>query len=109
MATAPTPAPAPAPTIHEATRVPGGVRRGRQLTRAQAEDERRAGRDIVVCGADTVANCREAKLIEQAVGRCYHDGPHPAGGMSALPHWQQHAPPPEGHSFYETHATKALP
>src|SRR5262249_41632031 len=65
--------------------------------------------DIVVCGADTFANCREARRVETAVGPCYHDRPHAAGGLQALPHWQQRSGNPAGHSFYETNLTKALP
>jgi hypothetical protein len=79
------------------------------LTRTQAEDRRRASLDVVVCGDDAFANCQEARLIETAVGPCYHDGPHAAGGLHALPHWQQRSGLPEGHSFYETDVTKALP
>jgi hypothetical protein len=74
----PTPATTPAATssvtIHEATRVAGGVRRGALLTAAQAEARRRAGLDVVVCGNDTFANCNAARRIETAVGPCYHDG-----------------------------------
>ena len=100
---------APAATaIHEATRVPGGVRRGAAITRTQAEARRAAGFDIVVCGADPRANCAAARDIEPAGGPCYHDGPHATGGLYALPHWQQRTPPPHGHSFYETDKTKAL-
>jgi hypothetical protein len=99
----------PTTTVCEAARVPGGVRRGAALTRAQAEARRLAGLDIVVCGDGPFENCNEARSIETAVGPCYHDGPHAAGGLHALPHWQQRSPPPEGHSFYETNVTKALP
>jgi hypothetical protein len=109
----PTSATAPAATsslaIYEATRVAGGVRRGALLTLAQAEARRRAGLDIVVCGNDAFANCNEARRIETVVGSCYHDGPHAAGGLHALPHWQQRSGMPVGHSFYETNVTKALP
>ncbi len=101
-------APPPPPTIHEATRVPGGVRRGAALSPAQADARRRAGLDVVVCGQDTSANCLVARGIEAAVGACYHDGPHAAGELQALPHWQQRTPPPHGHTFYETHVRKAV-
>jgi hypothetical protein len=93
---------------HEATRVPGGVRRGAPLTRAEAIERRKQGLDIVVCGDHTPTNRDEALAIESAVGPCYHDGPHVNGGLYALPHWQQVAGSPSGHSFYETHKTKAL-
>jgi hypothetical protein len=99
----------PSLTIHEATRVVGGVRRGALLTFTQAVARRRAGLDIVVCGDNPFANCKEAQQIETTVGPCYHDGPHAAGGLQALPHWQQRSGIPEGHSFYETNVTKALP
>jgi hypothetical protein len=89
--------------------MPGGVRRGSPLTRPQAEARRRVGLDVIVCGDDTLANCLAAEVIERAVGPCYHDGPHAAGGLQALPHWQQRSPPPQGHSFYETHMRKAIP
>jgi hypothetical protein len=85
------------------------VRRGAAINRTQAEDRRRAGLDIVVCGDDAFANCQEARRIETAIGPCYHDGPHAAGGLYALPHWQQRSGLPVGHSFYETDVTKALP
>jgi hypothetical protein len=102
------PAPPLAPTIHEATCVPGGVRRGAELTQAEAETRRRAGLDIVVCGDDTFATCNLARAIENAIGPCYHDGPHWSAGLYSLPHWQQRTPPPPGHSFYETNVTRAL-
>ena len=98
----------PVTTIHEATRIPGGVRKDNLLTLAQAAARRQTGLDIVVCGENTYANCNQAYAIESAVGPCYHDGPHDAGGLYALPHWQQRNPPPRGHSFYETHVRKAL-
>jgi hypothetical protein len=97
------------PTIHEATRVPGGVRRGPVLTQAEAISHRQRGLDIVVCGDDTPANCLLAQAIERAVGPCLHQGPHAKAGLYALPHWQQRVRPPDGHSFYETHVTKSLP
>jgi hypothetical protein len=78
------------------------------LTQAAAEARRRAGLDIVVCGDDTPANCALARSIEATAGPCEHDGPHHRAGLFSLPHWQQKTRPPDGHSFYETHATKAL-
>src|SRR5262245_16741006 len=115
MSTDPTnqPAPLPSPTIHEATCVPGGVRRGAVISEAEAVARRQGGLDIVVCGDDSVENRDVAEQIEQQVGGPYfHDGPHRMRiGPGALPHWQQRPIPsgsPAGHSFYETHATKAL-
>jgi hypothetical protein len=102
----------PPPTIHEATRIPGGVQRGAPLTEAEALSRRRAGLDIVVCGDDTIQNRDLAERIEAQVGGAYmHGNPHRrAVGPDALPHWQQRGFPPQataGHSFYETHITKA--
>ena len=96
-------------TIHEATRVPGGVQRGAAITFAQAVARRQAGLDIVICGDNTIATCNQAWDIELAVGPCRHHPAHASGGLHALPHWQQLTPPPDGHSFYETNVTKALP
>lgn len=108
-----TPSPSSATTIHEAflmTDGTGAVRRGRALSRAEAIARRRGGGDVVVCGEDTISNRDEAAAIESAVGPCKHDGPHRfISGPLALPHWQQRPPPPIGHSFYETHITKAIP
>jgi hypothetical protein len=108
-----TTSPAP-PTIHEATRVPGAVQRGPALTEGQAVLRRRAGLDIVVCGDDTIQNRDLAERIESLVAGAYmHGNPHRRQvGPDALPHWQQRAFPPHapaGHSFYETHVTKAHP
>jgi hypothetical protein len=116
MAAPTTPAPPPgppAPEIYEATRATdgsGAVDRGNLLTRAQAEDRRRAGLDIVVCSPNTPANCQLAREIEEAVtpagAVCLHHGPH--RGALSLPHWQQRrGTPPPGHSFYETHIRQA--
>src|SRR3712207_5131712 len=104
------PAPSPPPTIHEAACVPGGVRRGPAITEAEAVARRQAGLDIVVCGDDTIQNRDAAEQIERQVGGPYlHDGPHRRLiGPGALPHWQQRSGAPAGHSFYETHATKAM-
>jgi hypothetical protein len=63
----------------------------------------------VACGPDPFANAREAHTIESAVGPCIPDGPHEVAGALALPHFQQRAPPPVGHSFYETPVRKAIP
>lgn len=79
------------------------------ITEAEAVARRRAGLDTVVCGNDTVANRNLAERIESQVGGSYrHGGPHSNAGLYALPHWQPRKRPPQGHSFYETHATKAL-
>lgn len=107
---APTP-PAPAlPAIYEATRAKNGaVLRGMELTQAEAVARRKAGGDIVVCGADTPQNVQLARVIEAATAgakRIMYQGPHGPPPLW-LPHWQQQTPPPEGHSFHETHVRKA--
>jgi hypothetical protein len=85
------------------------VQRGRALTRAEAISHRASGGNIVVCGPDTSANAFEARAIEAAVGACIHHPPHlDVAGARALPHFQQRAAPPEGHSFYETHVRQAI-
>ena len=108
-----TPSPSDPPSVHEAACArdgTGAVRRGRVLTRAEAISHRQNGGDVVVCGPDTFANYREARAIESAVGPCIPDGPHlDVAGTLALPHFQQRAAPPAGHSFYETHIRKAVP
>ena len=108
---APIPSAPALPVIYEATRATDGsdaVIQGAELTEAEAVARRKAGGDIVVCGSDTPRNERLAHDIEAAaaVGKpiLYH-GPH--GGPLSLPHWQQKLPPPEGHSFHETHVRKA--
>src|SRR5437868_2595438 len=98
-----TPTPPAPPTIHEAICVTdgsGGVRRGRGLTRAEAIRHRRRGEDVVVCGPNPFANAAEAHAIESAVGPCVPDGPHhDTAGPLSLPHFQQRAAPPAGHTF----------
>jgi hypothetical protein len=87
----------------------GGVFRGLHLSQAQAIVRRQGGQDVVVCGEDVFANARLAHGIESAVGPCKPDGPHTSlAGALALPHFQQKAPPPEGHTFYETPLRKAV-
>ena len=102
-------APAP-PRIHEASRGPGGsVIKGRVISRAEAEERRRHGEDVVVCGSDLTENRNLARGIEQAAnGRYKRCGPHPNAGPNALPHYQPDPRPPEGHTFYETSNRKAL-
>jgi hypothetical protein len=99
------------PTIHEAVCArdgSGGVTRGTALTEAAAVARRRGGGDVVVCGPDLFANARKAPAIEAAVGPCKPDGPHVAvAGMLALPHFQQIAGAPTGHTFYEVPTRRA--
>jgi hypothetical protein len=99
------PSPALQPTIHEATRIRGGVRRGNQITEAEAVQRRKNGLDVVVCGDDTSSNCLLAMRIERQAtgGQEKHEGYHEGAGLNALPHWQPRSRSPAGHSFYETH------
>ena len=102
----------PTPSIHEALCFrdgSGGVSRGAGLTLAEAIIRRQNGNDVVVCGDDPFANARQAFAIESSVGPCKPDGPHAdVAGVKALPHFQQKAPPPIGHTFYETPVRKAI-
>jgi hypothetical protein len=104
--------PATTASIHEAFCAQdgsGGVQRGRVLTRAEAIRHRQGNGDVVICGPDTLENSREAYAIESTVGPCIPDGPHlDAAGNLALPHFQRRVPPPDGHTFYETHVRKAI-
>jgi hypothetical protein len=73
--------------------------RSAPLTEAEAIDERRNGRDVVVRGGDTRSNKQAAKDVEDAVGPNRHDEPHL--GPDSLPHFQADPQPPFGHCFYE--------
>ena len=100
----------PSPTIHEAERASGpsgAVLSGAIIDFDAAVARRQAGFDVVVCGEDVAANRRLAGAIESAVGICQRSDPHRRAGPMALPHFQQDAPPPEGHTFYETANRKA--
>jgi hypothetical protein len=85
----------------------GRVVRGREISEAEAVLERRAGRDVVVCGGDLAANRALARKIESQVGPYKIAPPHKFLGPYALPHFQPEPRPPEGHTFYETPALKA--
>jgi hypothetical protein len=102
----PQPPPLP-PTIHEATLASGptgAVIRGAEIDEAAAIARRAAGSDVVVCGDDIDANRALARRIENAAGPATKpQKPHKkAVGQRALPHFQQQAPPPYGHTFYAT-------
>lgn len=105
------PPPAPPPTIHEAEREAGpsgAVLKGVEIDVATAIARRRGEFDVVVCGAELKANRALAASIESAVGPCQRGVPHSRhAGPLALPHFQQVAPPPGGHTFYETEHRKA--
>ncbi|MGD9713073.1 MAG: hypothetical protein AB7V46_13520 [Thermomicrobiales bacterium] len=98
------------PTIHEATRLGGGaVRKGSQITQADAEKRRQNGLDVVVCGPTLGPNSALAQQIEaNANGRWKRCFPHQSAGPNALPHYQPDPRPPEGHTFYETPNRKAI-
>lgn len=98
------------PRIHEASLGPdGSVINGIEIARAVAEDLRRQGRDVVICGPDLTANRTLARDIEQGANGAYKRcGPHPNAGPNALPHYQPDPRPPEGHTFYETPNRKAV-
>jgi len=84
------------------------VLRGTEIDVATAIARRRSGLDVVVCGANLKANRALAASIESAVGPCQRGIPHSRhAGPLALPHFQQAAPPPAGHTFYETEHRKA--
>ncbi len=86
----------------------GDVIRGSEITEAEAIVERKAGRDVVVCGTDLPGNRDLAEHIEStANGNCKGCPPHAAMGPGALPHFQPDPRPPEGHSFYETTTRKS--
>lgn len=97
------------PKIYKALLGTGGdVLRGDALSEAVAGKERQSGRDVVVCGQDTITNRDLAPKIEQtANGDCKACPPHVAMGPGALPHFQPDPRPPEGHCFYETNTRKS--
>ena len=102
--------PSSPPTIQEAERASGpsgAVLAGTIIDFHAAVARRQAGLDVVACGEDVVANRRLAGAIEGAVGACQRNDPHRRAGPLALPHFQQDAPPPQGHTFYETANRKA--
>jgi hypothetical protein len=101
---------APGPRIFEAVRLStGGVKKGAPLSQSQAQARRKAGHDVVVCGADLKGNRRLAGVIERgANGNAKRCPPHPSAGPKALPHYQPDPRPPGGHTFYETPNRKAL-
>ncbi len=97
------------PKIYKASLGTGGdVLRGAELSESAAIKERQAGRDVVVCGQDTISNRELARQVEHAAnGNCKACPPHYAMGPGALPHYQPDPRPPEGHCFYETKSRKA--
>jgi len=100
----------PEPTIHEAMRLSGptgAVGYGAQLSFDQAVKRRMAGQDLVVIGEDKKANRKLAQKIEEGIGgRWVLHLPH-RRHPDGLPHYQQVAPPPHGHAFYDVDNRKA--
>ncbi len=96
-------------TVFEATLGgKGDVVKGAEITEPQAIAERKAGRDVVVCGDDLTANRDLAKRIEQKANGSYRRcPPHASAGPNALPHYQPNPRGPQGHTFYETPNRKA--
>lgn len=86
----------------------GSVVKGTALTQTEAESRRKAGEDVVVCGANLSVNRSLAGTIERnANGKTKRCPPHASAGKNALPHFQPDPRPPEGHTFYETTHRKA--
>jgi hypothetical protein len=66
---------------------------------------RQAEREVVVCGNDPDLNNEVAKNIEHAASGSYvRHGKHRPNGLN---HYQPHARPPRGHTFYETKNSQA--
>jgi hypothetical protein len=85
----------------------GKVIRGTEITQTEAVVERKAGRDIVICGGAIHENRGLARIIESSCGPCVLQPPHADAGPYALPHLQPSVRPPMGHSFSETDNRKA--
>jgi hypothetical protein len=87
----------------------GAVVKGKEVAQAEAEQKRKDGENVVVCGPDHSANMTLAEQIEQnANGRWKRCPFHRNAGPRALPHYQPDPRPPEGHTFYETANRKAV-
>jgi hypothetical protein len=83
--------------------VNGAVVRGKKLTTKEAEEYRKKGYNVVVCGTDFRANRARAEAIEKgANGNVVHHGPGVRAGMNALYHFQPDPRGPQGHTFYES-------
>jgi hypothetical protein len=98
------------PQVFEATLAANGaVVKGLSISQRSAEQRRKGGLDVVVCGPNLSANRQLAGLIESnangSVKRC---PPHASAGIHALPHYQPDPRPPGGHTFYETPKRKAV-
>jgi hypothetical protein len=102
----PEPLPATPPRIHEAmldSGPSGFVIKGAEIDLTVAIARRRAGQDVVVCGANLRANRNLARTIEAGAGTPTRpQEPHNNAGPHALPHFHQEARSAGGHTFYET-------
>jgi len=100
------------PTIHQASlrAYDSAVVKGQEINAAEAEQRRKQGDDVVICGPDKDANSKLAESIEKnANGSYVRHPPHATSAKSkALPHYQPTQRPPEGHTFYETSSRKAV-
>ena len=81
----------------------GSVLRGKKLKLKEAQDLRKKGYDIVVCGPDFTSNRVRAEMIERnANGNVVLHAPHPNAGANALYHFQPDPRGPRGHTFFES-------
>lgn len=101
--------PRPVPKIYKAILGTGGdVVRGPLITEAAAVVERRAGRDVVVCGQSLVDNRNLAMRIEQAAnGNCKPCPPHASAGPRGDVPFSTRPSASAGHCFYETAKRKS--
>ena len=76
--------------VFEASLAPNGaVMRGKKLTMKEAEEHRKKGYNVVVCGSDGKANRARAEQIERnANGNVAHHAPSATAGANALWHYQ---------------------
>ena len=83
--------------------VNGAVVRGGRLTMKGAEETRKKGYNVVVCGPDFRSNRTRAEAIERnANGNVVHHAPTGNAGANALYHFQPNPRGPQGHTFYES-------
>jgi hypothetical protein len=82
----------------------GAVIKGNLISFDEAVEERRQGRDIVVCGGSLAGNMQFAALIEaKATGnRHQRHRWHDRAGAHALSHFQPKIRGLAGHSLYES-------
>ena len=90
--------------VFEASLGPNGaVVRGTKLTIKDAEERRKKGYNVVVCGLNFQSNRARAEEIEKSAnGKVVHHAPSANSGASALYHFQPDPRGPQGHTFYES-------